>query len=157
MKHVVATADMKIGKKGDILMTHALGSCLGLMVYDPIEQIGGMLHAMLPLSTINPEKAKEKPFMFVDTGVPEMFRQMYNTGTKKSSLVIKVAGCSVPLGNSKSFTLGERNFAIIEQLILKNNMNIKAMEIGGPNNLTVFFDVSKGSIIIRNKGREYEL
>ena len=71
MRHIVQVGDMKVGKRGDLIITHALGSCLGLMVYDPEAQVGGLLHAMLPLSKINLEKAKANPFMFVDTGVPD--------------------------------------------------------------------------------------
>ncbi|HOC39715.1 MAG TPA: chemotaxis protein CheD, partial [Thermodesulfobacteriota bacterium] len=62
MKVIVGVADMKIGKEGDQLVTHALGSCLGLMVYDPVIRIGGLLHAMLPLAKINEEKARTNPY-----------------------------------------------------------------------------------------------
>ena len=53
MRHVVVVSDMKTGKEGDTLITHALGSCLGLTIYDPVAKVGGLLHAMLPLSKIN--------------------------------------------------------------------------------------------------------
>ncbi len=53
MRQIIIVGDMKTGEKEDLLVTHALGSCLGLMVYDPQEQVGGLLHAMLPLSKIN--------------------------------------------------------------------------------------------------------
>ena len=56
MRHVIVVGDMKTGRRGDLLITHALGSCLGLMVFDPVAQVGGLLHAMLPLSKVNPEK-----------------------------------------------------------------------------------------------------
>ena len=67
MRHVVAVGDMKIGRDADLIVTHALGSCLGLVVYDPVAKVGGPLHAMLPLSTNNPPKAEAYPYMFVDT------------------------------------------------------------------------------------------
>ena len=75
MRHVVGVGDMKIGRAGDVLVTHGLGSCLGLMIYDPVVKVGGMLHAMLPLSSINPQKAESNPFMFVDTGVSLFLKQ----------------------------------------------------------------------------------
>ena len=43
MKHVVVVGDMKLGRSGDTIVTHALGSCLGLMVHDPVAQVGGLL------------------------------------------------------------------------------------------------------------------
>ena len=67
MRHIIVVGDMKTGEKEDFLVTYALVSCLGLIVYDPQVQIGGLLHAMLPLSKINRDKAQANPFMFVDT------------------------------------------------------------------------------------------
>ncbi len=70
-ERIVDVADMRVSAvKGDVLVTHALGSCLGITVYDPTTHVGGLLHVMLPLSTIDPKKGKENPYMFVDTGVP---------------------------------------------------------------------------------------
>lgn len=82
MRHVVVVSDMKTGKAGDFLITHALGSCLGLAVYDPQAKVGGLLHAMLPLSKINKDKARANPYMFVDTGVPVLFKTLYNMGAR---------------------------------------------------------------------------
>ena len=99
MSHVVGVADLKVarGIDEDFLVTHALGSCLGLTIYDPKCQVGGMLHAMLPMSKINPEKAARNPFLFVDTGVPELFAAFYAAGGDKSRVVVKAAGCGEPL------------------------------------------------------------
>ena len=64
---------MKISaERDDQIITYALGSCLGIAIFDPVACVGGMLHVMLPTSTIDSEKAREKSFMFVDTGVPKL-------------------------------------------------------------------------------------
>jgi chemotaxis protein CheD len=157
MNHVVAVGDMKTGCREDTIVTHALGSCLGLMVYDPAAQVGGLLHAMLPLSKINLQKAAENPFMFVDTGVPELFRQLYELGGQKSRMVIKVAGCGQPLGNSEMFKIGERNYTILKKLLWKNNIMIEAEDVGGIASRTVYFDMSTGQVTISSKGVKKEL
>ena len=78
MRHIVGVGDMKVSSDpADVIVTHALGTCLGIVVHDPVARVGGMLHVMLPTSTINPDKARLNPYMFVDTGVPELFRQAY--------------------------------------------------------------------------------
>ncbi len=157
MKHIVLTADMKIGRKGDTLRTYALGSCLGLILHDPEVCIGGMLHAMLPSSKINLNKAKDNPFMFVDTGVPEMLRQLFDAGAKRSRLIIKVAGCASPLGRSRSFDVRKRNYSVLGRVFFKNNIQVGAKAIGGTDNQTVFFNVSTGRVTIKSKGEENEL
>ncbi len=152
MRLVVVVGDMKVGKKRDMLVTHALGSCLGLMVYDPIENVGGLLHAMLPLSKINLRKAEANPFMFVDTGVPELFRKVYDLGGQKARLIVKAAGCGQPLGNNEMFKIGERNYTILKKLLWKNNILLESEDVGGTISRTVHFDISTGQIVISSGG-----
>lgn len=157
MRYVVVVADMKVGKNGDMLVTHALGSCLGLMVYDPEAQVGGLLHAMLPLSKINPDKAAANPFMFVDTGVPELFKKVYDLGGQKKRMIVKAAGCGRPLGNDELFKIGERNYTVLKKLLWKNNILLDAEDVGGAASRTVHFDLSTGQIIISSSGVKREL
>ncbi len=56
MRHVVGVADMKLARdRSDQVVTHALGSCLGISLYDPQAGVGGILHVMLPAASVNPE------------------------------------------------------------------------------------------------------
>ena len=57
MKSVVPIGDMRIACSPDQLVSDTLGGCLCLTVYDPMFGIGGLLHAMLPLSKVNLKKA----------------------------------------------------------------------------------------------------
>jgi chemotaxis protein CheD len=79
------------------------------MVYDPVAKVGGLLHVMLPMSKINPDEAKVNPSMFVDTGVPTLFKALYGIRGHESRLVIKAAGCGNPLGQNEMFKIGKRN------------------------------------------------
>lgn len=157
MRHVISVGDMKTGQKGDILVTHALGSCLGLMVYDPYAKVGGMLHAMLPLSKINPQKASANPYMFVDTGVPELFKSVYDLGGQKNRLVVKAAGCGKPLGNNEMFKIGERNYTVLKKLLWKNNLLLESENVGGTASRTVHFDINTGRIVISSNSMKWEL
>ena len=50
MRLTVGVSEMCISKNpGDIIVTHALGSCIGLAIHDPVAHVGGLLHYMLPL------------------------------------------------------------------------------------------------------------
>jgi chemotaxis protein CheD len=148
MKHVVLVGDMKVGRVEDTLVTHALGSCLGLMIFDPAVHVGGLLHAMLPLSRINPEKARKNPYMFVDTGVPMLFKALYKIGGEKRRMVVKAAGCGRPLGNNEMFKIGERNYMVLKKLLWKNNVLLEAEDIGGSASRTVHFDIATGRVTI---------
>ena len=157
MKYVVAVGDMKIGQEVDTIVTHALGSCLGLMVYDPVAKVGGLLHAMLPLSKINPDKAKINPYMFVDTGVPTLFKALYDIGGQKSRMVIKAAGCGNPLGKNEMFKIGERNYTVLKKLLWENNILLEAEDVGGTISRTVYLDLATGQTVISSGGKKAEL
>jgi chemotaxis protein CheD len=157
MRQIVMVSDLKLGQNGDELVTHALGSCLGLTVYDPQARVGGLLHAMLPLSQINPEKAQDNPYMFVDTGVPAMFRLLYEMGAVKSRLIVKAVGCGAPLGDNQLFKIGERNFTILKKLLWKNNVLLKSHDVGGTKSRTVHFDLTGGQVRLSSKGEVWEL
>jgi chemotaxis protein CheD len=155
--HVVGVADMKTGIEGQVLVTHALGSCLGLVIYDPAARVGGLLHAMLPLSKINPQKAATKPYMFVDTGVPELFRAVYAIGGLKERIVVRVAGCASPLNAGEMFRIGQRNYAMLRNLLWKSSILIAAEDVGGTAGRTVRFDLDTGRVVIRSGAKEHEL
>ncbi len=148
---------MKVGKKGDVIVTHALGSCLGLMVYDTEAFVGGLLHAMLPLSKINPEKAKANPFMFVDTGVPILFKELYKLGGDKKRMKVKAAGCGSPMGDNEIFKIGQRNYTVLKKILWKNKVLLEADDVGGTKSRTVHFNLKTGQTIIKSGQQEWEL
>ena len=100
-----------------ILTTYSLGSCLGVTIYDPVSRAGGMLHAMLPDSSINSAKATEQPAMFVDTGIGALFRAAYALKAEKHRMQICVAGGAQFLDKSGFFNIGQRNYACLTQLL----------------------------------------
>ena len=61
---IVGMADCRVAEgAGQVLATFALGSCIGLAIYDPQTKVGGLLHYMLPDSSIDPARGKANPYM----------------------------------------------------------------------------------------------
>ena len=74
---VIGVGDMAVSNNDMVtLSTYALGSCVGIVAYDPVSHAGGILHLMLPDSTISPDKATKQPAMFADTGVPLVLKAL---------------------------------------------------------------------------------
>jgi chemotaxis protein CheD len=149
---------MKVSNNPDeVLITYSLGSCLGVIIYDPIVKVAGMLHSMLPLSKIDPHKATVSPYMFVDTGIPLLFRQAYSLGAEKNNIIVKAVGCSSLLDEKGFFKIGERNFTVLRKLLWKNNILIEKQDIGGSMSRTVSIIVGNGDVKIKSAGKEYQL
>jgi chemotaxis protein CheD len=150
--HTVGVSDMKVSaKKGDVMITHALGSCLGVAVYDPVACVGGLLHVMLPLSTIDPEKADRNPFMFVDTGFPKLLIECFKKGAQKERLEIRVVGGVDSHDNL--FQIGKRNLIILRKLLWKNGLLVKSYDVGGSNSRTMSLEIGTGKVTIKSGGQ----
>lgn len=159
--YVVGIAEMIVSADPEAaIITYALGSCLGITVHDPVAGIGGMLHVMLPSSEIDPEKASRNPFVFVDTGVPELFRACYRAGAQKERLIVKVAGGSFGGDDETTdrFQIGKRNALTLRKLLWKNGVIIRGEDIGGQRtsrNLTL--RVGSGQVTVRANGNDSTL
>lgn len=158
---VIGVAEMRVSITcGERLVTYALGSCLGICVYDPLAGVGGLLHVMLPTSDIDPQKALRNPCMFVDTGVPELFRAAYRAGAQKERLIVKVVGgASTGEGNQPdAFQVGKRNVLALKKLLWKNGVILRAEDVGGQRlSRTVFLQVGSGEVVVKTNGSERNL
>jgi chemotaxis protein CheD len=140
-----------------LLVTHALGSCLGLVLWDPIAKVGGLLHAMLPLAATNPRKAAVNPAMFVETGVPAMLDAICTLGARRPNLMAKAAGCASPLRDGSSFRIGQRNLQVLEQILAKENLRLTSRDVGGHGSRTLTFEVETGEVWLSSGARKWKL
>ena len=156
MIHTVGVGDMKVStQRGDLVITHALGSCLGITVHDPVACVGGLLHVMLPLSTIDLVKAERNPFMFVDTGVPKLIVECFRAGAQKQRLEIMVAGGANSQNGDRNdlFQIGKRNMIMLRKLLWKNGLLLKSHDVGGSNSRTMSLVIGTGRVMIRSVGQ----
>jgi len=158
MDQVIDIADCQVCNDPNVcLVTYSLGSCIGVAIWDPTVHVGGMLHYMLPDHTISPEKAKTKPAMFADTGIPNLFRAGYKLGAMKKNLIVKIAGGSQLLDDKGVFNIGKRNYVMLRKLFWKNGILIESEDIGGSISRTMRLEVGTGRVTIKNRNREVEL
>ncbi len=157
MEIVVSISDMQVTKRArDVLVTHALGSCLGLAAYDPVAGVAGLIHCLLPIARENKGPVKN-PFMYVNTGVPQMMRVLFGRGATRENLILKAAGCGRMMNISNQFDTGANNFAALKKLLQVNEMRLAAEDVGGtiPRTMRLFADT--GRILITSCGRSWDL
>ena len=155
MKHTLGIAELyTTTNPQDEIVTHSLGSCLGVTVYDPEANVGGMLHALLPLSKSDTSKAQENPAMFTDTGMQELLNQIFKLGGQKKNLIVKLAGCASPLDIVGRFKIGERNYAVVRKILWRNNILISGEDIGGKKPRTLFLNMNNGETTVSSLGQK---
>lgn len=153
MNITVGVADMKVSNDPEaVLVTYSLGSCIGIAVYDPAVRVAGILHFMLPDSSLDPAKAKKKPFMFADTGIPPLFKEAYNLGAEKRRMRIIVVGGAQVLDQQGFFNIGKRNHMAVRKIFWKNKAMVSYEDVGGNVNRTVKLAVKDGSCLLKVSG-----
>ncbi len=159
MVKIVGVAAMEVCQDLQaVLVTYSLGSCIGVSLYDPVAKVGGLLHYMLPESQIDPQKAQKNPFMFADTGIPLLFKTAYQYGATKNRIIVKAAGGSQILDDTGFFNIGKRHYIALRKILWKNNILIKAEDIGGQVSRTVRLELATGKVWLKySKGVEKEL
>lgn len=149
----VGVGDCKVSNAAEsVLATYALGSCIAVAIHDPVAAVGGLLHFMLPESSLNPDKASQSPFMFADTGIPRLFHAVYGLGADKRRLVVRAAGGAQVMDENGVFNIGKRNYLALRKILWKAGVMIHDEEIGGTMSRTVRLEVATGRFLIRGPG-----
>ena len=157
MRVVVDIADLAAtNNQNATLTTYSLGSCLGVAIYDPISKVGGLLHAMLPDSTINPAKASSQPAMFIDTGVPALFRAAYEFQAQKHRLRICVAGGAQIMDSTGFFNIGKRNYEAMMGIFQAHGLKVHAAQVGGLSSRSMYLNVATGEVRLKISGQKDE-
>lgn len=154
MIYTVGVADLRISDDStDMLITYALGSCLGVTVYDFKAKRGALLHCMLPDSSIDRNKAAGNPYLYVDTGMKAMLNIFYQRGSRKNNLVIRVAGGSSSKLNEAEdfFQIGRRNFVSLRKYLWDEGLMLKAYDVGGYGSRTVTLELESGKMLIKSQ------
>jgi len=153
-KITVGVADMKVSNDSEaMLVTYSLGSCIGIAVYDPVVQVGGMLHYMLPDSSLDPEKAKKNPYMFADSGIAPMFKEAYKLGAQKQRMRIVVVGGAQILDQQGFFNIGKRNHMAMRKIFWKNKAMVSHEDVGGNVNRTLKLAIKDGACWVKVSGK----
>ena len=152
---VVGISDVKLAKGNVELVTYALGSCVGICIYDEFIQAGGMLHAMLP--DANAGGADSCIEKYVNTGVPYMYKRLCAMGTDIRRMRAKIIGGAkmfdFAVTGSKA-DIGTTNIIAARKCLNYFGIPIVSEATGGKVGRSVWFNVSDGSVRIKTTGNE---
>ena len=152
-KVVVGIADMKMAQPGELLVTYALGSCIGICLFDPVTKLAALIHIMLPL---NMEAGRKNPMKYADTGIRETLKAMAAKGALRSRIAAKVAGGAKMFqvsGSGSLGNIGQRNIESVHMVLRTERIGLLAQDLGGSVSRTLFFDPSTGQGSVRSYGK----
>lgn len=111
-----------------------------------------MLHAMLPLASLDPEKAMRNAAMFVDTGVPSLFRSCYEEGALKYRMTVKIVrGATIAIAEENDlFQIGRKNIVVLKRILEQSGISIQASDVAGRVSRTATLTISNGDVHVRS-------
>ncbi len=151
---IIGMAELDVVKCPQNITTLGLGSCVGVVLYDKVSKIGGMVHVVLPdsKSSTGPiNKAK-----FADTGIVELYNKMLRTGANKSTMIAKLAGGAHMFGNimqNDALKVGDRNAFNSKMAVLKLRIPIVAEDLGGSYGRTIELNTEDGKLTVKTVGK----
>lgn len=151
---VVGISDCRVSNDPSAtLVTYALGSCIAVLLYEPFLKVGGMLHYMLPESSLDQSKAAANPFMFADTAIPLLFEKLRAHGASGKKLQVRLAGGAQVLDPNNVFAIGKRNYLAAKKALWKFGVFIESEAVGGDVSRTVRLDLGTGRSWLREGGQ----
>ena len=147
----VGISDWKICGLSDVLITYALGSCVGTCIVDTAAGVAGLSHIMLPDSTVVKDSKTLNRMKFADTALPDMVNAMIKKGANIHRMQAKIAGGALMFAaNSSQFNIGERNVAAVKKTMAQLKIPIIASDVGLNYGRTVYFYGNEGKVVIKS-------
>ncbi|MBE0467727.1 MAG: chemotaxis protein CheD [Candidatus Desulforudis sp.] len=150
----VGIAEYRVARSPQCLLTLGLGSCVGVVLYDPVLRVGGLAHVMLPDS--KQFRVGGKPAKFADLGVEFLARDLQRAGCSVGRMMAKLAGgAQMFFGNVRAsqMAVGERNVEAVRSVLHEMRIPIVAEDVGGTTGRTISLDTTDGRLTVRTLGR----
>lgn len=147
----VGIAQMDIVKVPKTIRTSGLGSCVGVVIYDESTKVAGMVHVMLPDSSLGRTETVNVA-KFADTGVSALVDILKREGAKSFKLKAKIAGGAQMFqftSDKDSMRIGPRNVEAVKAQLKKLNIPIVAEDTGGNSGRTIEFNPNTAKLNVR--------
>lgn len=126
------------------LVNTILGSCVAVCLFDPVSQIGGINHYMLPFW--NGEGLASPKYGNI--AIEKLIEKMLALGCKRNKIIAKVFGGGEVIDTQISqFHVGERNIQVAQQILKEMKITISGQSLGGKNGRKIQFNTQTGAVL----------
>ncbi len=134
--------------QGTGILRTLLGSCIGLVLHDQKNRVGGLAHIVLPVSN-GSESAAGK---YADTAIPELIRRIEHSGGRSRNLAAKIAGGANMFATTNLNAVGEQNLVMVESLLKTAGIPVLGRHCGGRQGRRMAYDVETGKVTVEVVG-----
>ena len=139
----VSTEDEMIGT--------LLGSCVSVCLHDPVMQVSGMNHFMLPGRIVQADIFQDRTARYGITAINELLDQMEAAGASRENLTAKVfGGGHVIVTAFETSTLPADNIRLARVMLELEDIPIEEMNVGGSHGRKILMEARTGKVYLKN-------
>lgn len=141
----VRMAEMNMVRDSHSLKT-ILGSCVGVILHDPVKRISALAHVMLPSSS----RSDSSIGKYADTAIPALLAMMAGTGSRASSIRAYLIGGAkmFPMASGGIGSIGDQNISAARKVLEDAAVPIVFEDTGGTRGRTVIFNNESGQVSV---------
>ena len=154
---IIRVADLNTGSAGDVLVTYGLGSCVAIVLYDPVKRLGGLAHIMLPSRSL--ARREDVPGKTPQSAVPALVDQLTTLGANSRRLTGRLVGGAslfAALTPPGSIQMGERNVVASREVLHQHGIPLVGELVGGESGRSVWFHLDDGALVVRSAANQSE-
>ena len=137
------------------LITRDLGSCVGVSIYSPHIQAGGLIHIAMPDSGWG----ASNPAAHADVAIVAVVLQLEVLGAIRTFMEVKIAGGSNMFGFDviPEMDIGARNVACVRDVLASERLRIKDEDVVLDHPRTMALDLKDGRVLLKTAGEVYRI
>lgn len=135
----VVQGEFHISDDPETLMSTVLGSCVAVCLHDPVCNIGGMNHFLLPFGK---EEGTNRPVRYGLFAMEMLINALLKAGAKKSRLQAKLFGGAKISADLRD--IGQTNAAFAREYLASEGIQCLGESLGGQNARRVMFRPTTG-------------
>ncbi len=152
---VVRMGEYRVVQGEGVLAALGLGSCVAVILHDRHARVAGLAHVVLPSASLS--RVHDRPARFADTAVPLLIGTMRVEGADIARIVARLAGGASMFASllaAGAVAMGERNVLAARLALRAAGVSIVGEHVGGSSGRSVWFDVRRGTALVRAVGAE---
>jgi chemotaxis protein CheD len=145
---LVLTGELGVAEYPRVLVTPALGSCVGVSLWDAFRRRGGLAHVMLP--SPSDSRVAGRIDRFASVALPRLAEAVAE-GSSIRRVVAKIAGGSTMFGVDGGLaSIGERNILEVKAQLALLRIPLVAEDTGGAHARTMELYLDTGLVVVRS-------
>jgi len=146
----VGIAELEVARAPARLQAVALGSCVAVILYDPVARVGGLAHVLLPDPRIGRPRP-DQPARAAPTAVAALLDELLALGAERSRVTARLVGGArmfATLQPAGTLQMGERNVSAARDALGRHRLALVGEAVGGSFGRSVAFDLATGRVTV---------